>query len=68
MVKNSDTAWSFDQESVDLNAFLAYEYSLLKKLAVVAKQPFNEKEYADIISTYFYDPDSFLIKSWMEHS
>ena len=58
MVKNSDTAWSFDQESVDLNAFLAYEYSLLKKLAVVAKQPFNEKEYADIISTYFYDKES----------
>ena len=57
MVKNSDTAWSFDQESVDLNAFLAYEYKLLKKLANVSGQAFDEKDRTDSIRTYFYDED-----------
>ena len=58
MVKNSDTAWSFDQESVDLNAFLAYEYKLLKKLANVSGQAFDEKDRTDSIRTYFYDEDA----------
>lgn len=55
MVKNSETAWSLDQESVDLNAYLAYEYSLLQKLAAIAEQPFNEPDHTQEISTYFYD-------------
>lgn len=57
MVKNSETAWSFDQESVDLNAFLAYEYSILRDLAVIAEQPFNEPDHTQEISAYFYDKD-----------
>lgn len=58
MVKNSDTAWSFDQESVDLNAFLAYESALLRKLAGIAGQAFHEKDYTDSIRTYFYDKEA----------
>lgn len=58
MVKNSDTAWSFDQESVDLNAFLAYEYTLLKKLAGISGQAFHEKDRTDSVRTYFYDNDA----------
>lgn len=58
MVKNSDTAWSFDQESVDLNAFLSYEYTLLKKLATVSGQTFNEKDHTDSIRSCFYDSDA----------
>ena len=35
MLKNdgADDAWSMDQESVDLNAYLALECKLLKKFA-----------------------------------
>ena len=35
MVSNGVGAWSLNQESVDLNAYLAYEYRLLKELAIM---------------------------------
>lgn len=35
LIKNSATAWSLDQESIDLNAYLLLEKSMLKELAMV---------------------------------
>lgn len=59
MVKNdAENAWSFDQESVDLNAYLALEYRLLKKLASLIKQPFEEKEYTAGIADHFFDTET----------
>lgn len=55
MVQNGPDAWSFDQESVDLNAFLAYEYKLLKKLAGIAGLPFNEINRTEKVADYFFD-------------
>lgn len=55
MVKNNDKAWSVDQESVDLNAYLAVEYRLLKKLAVIADQPFVEVNHVPEMTNYFFD-------------
>ncbi|MEG1562684.1 MAG: trehalase family glycosidase [Bacteroides sp.] len=58
MLKNdSNNAWSFDQESVDLNAYLAQEYKLLKKLAAVIGQPFAEKDYTTDVARYFFDKE-----------
>ena len=59
MVKNSaENAWSFDQESVDLNAYLAQEYRLLKKFATLIDQPFTEKEYTKEVANYFFDHET----------
>lgn len=55
MVKNDVGAWSFNQESVDLNAYLAFEYIQLKELALVAQQPFDEKDRTEQIANYFFD-------------
>lgn len=55
MVKNSSDAWSFDQESVDLNAFLAYEYQLIKKFSDILNIPFDDEDKTQFIATYFYD-------------
>ncbi|MDR2913317.1 MAG: glycoside hydrolase [Tannerella sp.] len=64
MVKNSENAWSFDQESVDLNYFLAFECRLLKKLAAVAGQVFDEPDRSDQINDYFFvaEPGFFFDK------
>ena len=59
MVKNdAENAWSFDQESVDLNAYLAQEYHLLKKFASLIGQPFNEKNYTAGVADYFSDAET----------
>lgn len=55
MVKNGDNAWSLDQESVDLNAYLAVEYRLLKKMSGLIGEPFQELDYTKDISNYFFD-------------
>lgn len=55
MVKNSDNAWSFDQESVDLNAFLYLENKLLKEMAKLINAPFNESFDGQKIDRYFFD-------------
>lgn len=55
MVKNAENAWSIDQESVDLNAFLALEYRLLKKMAGIINQPFQEIDYTKDVNNYFFD-------------
>lgn len=56
MVRNAGDAWSFDQESVDLNAFLALEYKLLRKIAGIIGQPFEEPDYTAGVADYFFDP------------
>lgn len=57
MVKNADDAWSFDQESIDLNGYLALEYKLLKKFAALIGQPFEEKDYIADVANYFFDEE-----------
>lgn len=58
MVKNTGDAWSFDQESVDLNAFLAYEYKLLKKFGDILNTPFEDENYAKDVANYFFDSET----------
>lgn len=55
MLKNADDAWSMDQESVDLNAYLAYECKLLKKFASLIGISFDGPDYSDKIADYFFD-------------
>lgn len=55
MVRNHDSAWSFNQESVDLNAFLVYEKQLLKKLAPVAGMDLEIKGTPEENMNYFFD-------------
>lgn len=57
MVKNGTDAWSFDQESIDLNAYLALEYKLLKKFAAIINQPFDEPDYTSNVANYFFDEE-----------
>lgn len=70
MVKNSERAWSMNQESVDLNGFLALEYRLLQKLAVVAGESFNEPDHTAYVSDYFFvdEPGFFFDKHLDGHS
>lgn len=55
MLKNDVGAWSLNQESVDLNAYLAYEYRLLKELAAIAGKEFKEQDRTVSIADYFFD-------------
>lgn len=57
MLKNesADDAWSMDQESVDLNAYLAMECKLLKKFAGLLKTTFDGPDYSDKVADYFFD-------------
>ena len=58
MVKNCDDAWSFNQESVDLNAFLAYEYRLLTKFSTLLGEEFNMPKVDDKVADYFFDKET----------
>lgn len=58
MLKNGENAWSMDQESVDLNAYLQYEHTLLKKFASLLHVPFNEPEQTELIRDYFFDNET----------
>lgn len=64
MVKNSEGAWSMDQESVDLNGFLALEYRLLKKLSSIAGEEFTDPDYTANVPNYFFveEPGFFFDK------
>lgn len=55
MLQNYPDAWSFDQESVDLNCFLALENRLLQKFAEILGVPFEFKEKAGNPEDYFFD-------------
>lgn len=58
MLKNDAAqAWSLDQESVDLNAYLALEARLLKKMAQCIGQPFEAPDYSAKVADYFFDAD-----------
>lgn len=55
MLKNSEGAWSFDQESVDLNAYLCYEQILLKKISELIGETFDIENKTAIVKDYFFD-------------
>lgn len=57
MLKNRehDDAWSFNQESVDLNAYLCLENRLLKKFATIVGTTFDEPDYSAIVANAFFD-------------
>lgn len=60
MLKNApyDDAWSMDQESVDLNAYLALESKLLKKFSNLLGVAFDAPDYSDQVAEYFFDKES----------
>lgn len=58
MIKNGEDAWSINQESVDLNYFLAYEYGLLKKMAGIINEPFEEKDRFENLNESFFVPET----------
>lgn len=55
MLKNGEDAWSLNQESVDLNAYLAFECRLLKKFAALIGTTFNGPDYGDKVADYFFN-------------
>lgn len=57
MLKNKgyEDAWSMNQESVDLNAYLALECKLLKKFATLLNIPFDGPDHGDRVAEYFFD-------------
>ena len=55
MLPNGPGAWSIDQESVDLNGYLALEYTLLKKFAGILREEFSEPDLRDRVADYFFD-------------
>ncbi len=59
MVRNDgfDDAWSMDQESVDLNAYLANECRYLKKFAGILGETFNAPDPTERVADYFFDPE-----------
>lgn len=59
MLKNegAEDAWSTDQESVDLNAYLALECKLLKKFAALLNIPFEAPDYSTQVADYFFDKE-----------
>ncbi len=60
MLKNEgyEDAWSMDQESVDLNAYLALECRLLKKFAKLLNLSFNAPDYSNQVADYFFDKET----------
>ena len=55
MFQNNESAWSFDQESVDLNSYLALEYKLLKELSKISGNKFEAIEIDGAkIANYFF--------------
>ena len=59
MLKNNgaEDAWSMDQESVDLNAYLALECKLLKKFASILGVTFDGPDYNSQVADYFFDKE-----------
>ncbi|RHJ51310.1 MGH1-like glycoside hydrolase domain-containing protein [Bacteroides sp. AM10-21B] len=55
--KGASDAWSMDQESVDLNAYLALECKLLKKFAGLLNTAFDAPDYGDKVADYFFDKE-----------
>lgn len=57
MLQNGTHAWSVDQESVDLNYYLANEYSALEYLSGVIGQSFDMPDLRARMNDYFYDEE-----------
>ncbi|MDD2284030.1 MAG: trehalase family glycosidase [Paludibacter sp.] len=59
MVRNNDegNAWSMNQESVDLNAYLALECRLLKRFAGILGVAFDAPDYSSYVADYFFDKE-----------
>lgn len=59
MLKNdgAEDAWSMDQESVDLNAYLTLECKLLKKFAGILGVTFDGPDYSSQVADYFFDKE-----------
>ena len=59
MLPNNDAgdAWSMDQESVDLNAYLANECRFLKKFAGILGEKFDAPDETARLADYFYDKE-----------
>lgn len=71
MLQNSTRAWSMDQESVELNAYLQLEKQYLKKFATLLGRAFDDNQQ-DVVSPFFdksrgYFFDRKLGGSWIEH-
>lgn len=65
MLKNGDKsdetmadAWSFDQESVDLNGYIALEHRLLTKFATLIGTTFEGPDYSSKVADYFFDTEN----------
>ena len=58
MVQNSEHAWSFDQESVELNAYLCLEARLLGELAATAGEEFSSPIDPQQVNAAFFDSTS----------
>lgn len=56
IAKNNETAWSLNQESVDLNSFLFFENKILKEMAVLINSPYPSVFDQNVIDNYFFDP------------
>lgn len=59
MLKNDgyDDAWSVNQESVDLNAYLANECRYLKKFAAILGEDFTAPDMSGRVADYFFDAE-----------
>lgn len=57
MLRNNgfSDAWSLDQESVDLNAYLALECKYLRKFAKILGADFDGPDYSSQMADYFFD-------------
>ena len=55
VVKNNATAWSFDQESVDLNSFLFLENNILRQMASLLNVPYKQVVDGQRLDKYFFD-------------
>lgn len=65
ILKNTEYAWSLDQESVDLNAYLSLEKSYLAKLSTLLKDEASATQFADDavvlkkrIQSEMFDPET----------
>lgn len=56
MVQNGPNAWSINQESVDLNGYLALECTLLRKFSHLLHIRFDAPDYRNKVASYFFDP------------
>ena len=57
MLRNGPDAWSLDQESVDLNAYLAFEARLLRKFAALIGEDFDAPDHSAEVADYFFYPE-----------